>query len=103
MANATATRHLTVRIKRYDPERDDAPHWQEFQAEADPMDRVLDVLQNVKWLQDETLGLRRAGAHPASGAGPRGVDRVKSLVGKNLVKKLPGETHPNQAMPDRPG
>ena len=43
---AIDTRNLTVKIKRYDPERDAAPRWEEFQVEADPMDRVLDVLQN---------------------------------------------------------
>ena len=54
------TRHLTVKIRRYDPEHDAQPRWQEFKIDADPMDRVLDVLLAIKWNQDETLGLRRS-------------------------------------------
>ena len=62
MSNA-ATRNLTLKISRYDPERDDAPHWESYQVEADPLDRVLDVIQKVKWYQDESLALRRSCAH----------------------------------------
>ena len=54
-------RKLTVRIKRYDPERDDAPHWETYRVEADPTDRVLDVLLGIKWEQDDT----QAAATPA--------------------------------------
>lgn len=35
---------LTVRITRYDPERNDEPRWESHRVEADPSDRVLDVL-----------------------------------------------------------
>ena len=61
-------RKLTVRINRYDPERDDSPHWETYRVEADPMDRVLDVLLSVKWEQDETLALRRSCAHGVCGS-----------------------------------
>ena len=48
-------RTLTVKIKRYNPELDEKPHWEEFTVEADGHDRVLDVIQKVKWYQDESL------------------------------------------------
>ena len=51
-------RKLIVRIKRYDPERDDAPHWETYRVEADPTDRVLDVLLGIKWEQDDSQALR---------------------------------------------
>ncbi len=36
---------VELRILRYDPERDEKPHWEAYQVEADPkMDRVLDLL-----------------------------------------------------------
>jgi succinate dehydrogenase / fumarate reductase iron-sulfur subunit len=57
VGSRSAVRHLTVRIKRYDPERDLPPRWQEFKIDANPMDRVLDVLQAIKWNQDESLAL----------------------------------------------
>ena len=34
----------TVRIKRFNPEKDAMSYWQEFAVEADPERRVLDVL-----------------------------------------------------------
>ena len=55
---SSATRTLTLKIKRYNPEIDEAPHWEQYRVEAEPHDRVLDVIQNVKWQQDETLSLR---------------------------------------------
>ena len=36
------------------------------------MDRVLDVLQNIKWYQDETLNMRRSCAHGVYGTLPSG-------------------------------
>src|SRR3954453_1957999 len=92
MALDTTARHLSVRIKRYNPERDDAPHWEEFKVEADPMDRMLDVLQNVKWLHDETLGLRRSCAHGVCGSGAVRINGVNALACKMLVKSLRGDT-----------
>src|SRR5437763_1754590 len=63
-----ADRNLTVKIHRYNPELDDAPHWEQYTIAAHPMDRVLDVLQNIKWYQDETLSLRRSCAHGVCGS-----------------------------------
>src|SRR4051795_3844645 len=85
-------RKLTLRIKRYDPERDEPPRWEEFQVEADPLDRVLDVIQKVKWLHDETLGLRRSCAHGVCGSDAMRINGVNALACKILVKNLRGET-----------
>ena len=35
--------HLS--IQRFDPERDSAPHWVQYDVPVEPMDRVLDVLK----------------------------------------------------------
>jgi succinate dehydrogenase / fumarate reductase iron-sulfur subunit len=88
----TSLRKLTVKIKRYDPEKDDSPHWEQFTAEADPTDRVLDVLLNVKWNQDETLGLRRSCAHGVCGSDAMRINGVNALACKLLVKSLPTDT-----------
>ena len=44
------------------------PHWETYRVEADPTDRVLDVLLGIKWEQDDTLALalllRTASAAP---------------------------------------
>jgi succinate dehydrogenase / fumarate reductase iron-sulfur subunit len=83
---------LTVRIRRYDPERDAEPRWQEFRVAADPMDRVLDVLQAIKWNQDETRGLRRSCAHGVCGSDAMRINNVNALACKMLVKSLAGDT-----------
>ena len=35
---------VTLKIKRYNPERDLEPHWESYEVEAEPTDRVLDLL-----------------------------------------------------------
>jgi succinate dehydrogenase / fumarate reductase iron-sulfur subunit len=88
----SSTRNLTVRIKRYDPETGDPPRWQEFRVGADPMDRVLDVLQSIKWEQDETLGLRRSCAHGVCGSDAMRINGFNGLACKILVKNLKSDT-----------
>src|SRR4051794_6779376 len=91
-STASDTRNLTVRIKRYDPETADPPRWEEFTIEAHPMDRVLDVLQNVKWLKDETIGLRRSCAHGVCGSDAMRINGVNALACKILVRSLGSDT-----------
>jgi succinate dehydrogenase / fumarate reductase iron-sulfur subunit len=60
---------VNLRVKRYDPEVDRRPHWQEFVVEAmESTDRVLDVLHQVKWYQDGSLTFRRSCAHGVCGS-----------------------------------
>ncbi|MFO0960132.1 MAG: succinate dehydrogenase iron-sulfur subunit [Isosphaeraceae bacterium] len=91
-ANDTAKRKLTVKIHRYNPEKDSAPHWETYQIEADPLDRVLDVIQNVKWYQDETLTLRRSCAHGVCGSDAMRINGVNALACKILIKNLRSDT-----------
>ena len=41
---------MRVRLKvfRYDPERDEKPHYQTYEVEADPMERLLDGLNRIR-------------------------------------------------------
>ena len=59
---------VDLRILRFDPERDAAPHWESYRVEADPMDRVLNLLTAVKAEQDGTLTFRRSCAHGVCGS-----------------------------------
>jgi succinate dehydrogenase / fumarate reductase iron-sulfur subunit len=92
MATATTTRKLNVKIRRYNPEIDDAPHWEQYAVEAEPHDRVLDVIMSVKWLHDDSLGLRRSCAHGVCGSDAMRINGVNSLACKILVKNVPGDT-----------
>jgi succinate dehydrogenase/fumarate reductase-like Fe-S protein len=40
---------VDLKVKRYNPDRDKRPYWQEFRVEAEPTDRVLDALHTAKW------------------------------------------------------
>ena len=96
------TRHLLVRIKRYNPELDDKPHWEDYRVEADPTDRVLDVLLRIKWHQDDTLALRYSCAHGVCGSDAMRINGFNSLSCKVLVKTLESDTltiEPMMALP----
>jgi succinate dehydrogenase / fumarate reductase, iron-sulfur subunit len=59
---------IVLRIKRFNPEVDDAPHWESYTVDVEPSDRVLDALHQVKWHQDGTLTFRRSCAHGVCGS-----------------------------------
>jgi succinate dehydrogenase / fumarate reductase iron-sulfur subunit len=80
---------VTLRLKRYNPETDEKPHWQEFTLEdVHPVDRVLDLLHRVKWYHDGTLSLRRSCAHGVCGSDAMRINGVNMLACKTLVKDL---------------
>jgi len=77
-----------LRIKRFNPERDEKPWWGEYTVEAEPTDRVLDVLHYVKWQKDGTLAFRRSCAHGICGSDAMRINGVNRLACKVLVKDL---------------
>ena len=79
---------ITVRIKRYNPEIDRRPHWEEYAVEARPTDRVLDVLHHIKWEVDGTLSFRRSCAHGICGSDAMVINGVNRLACKLLVRDL---------------
>ncbi|HKE98888.1 MAG TPA: succinate dehydrogenase iron-sulfur subunit [Actinomycetes bacterium] len=83
---------VTIRIRRFDPERDQAPHLESYQVpDAQPMDRVLDLLHYVKWNLDGTLVFRRSCAHGVCGSDAMLINGVNRLACKALVRDL-GDT-----------
>jgi succinate dehydrogenase / fumarate reductase iron-sulfur subunit len=91
---------IELRILRFDPERDQKPHEESYKVEANPMDRVLDLLHKVKYEQDGTLTFRRSCAHGVCGSDAMLINgrnrlackiRVDQLKGKRItVAPLPG-------------
>ncbi len=55
-----STKQVTFKIKRYDPEGDHAPHFQEFVVPVSRGTTVLDGLIYVQENQDSTLAFRRS-------------------------------------------
>jgi succinate dehydrogenase iron-sulfur subunit len=90
---------IDLRILRYDPERDQKPHWDRYNVESEPMDRVLDLLHRVKWEHDGRLTFRRSCAHGVCGSDAMMINgrnrlackiRVDQLGKKISVAPLPG-------------
>ncbi len=78
---------VTLRIRRYNPEVDQAPHDEQYQVEADPMDRVLDLLHQVKWNVDGSLTFRRSCAHGICGSDAMLINGANRLACKVLVRE----------------
>jgi succinate dehydrogenase / fumarate reductase, iron-sulfur subunit len=77
---------VQLRIRRYNPEADDEPHWEEYRVPAEPTDRVLDLLHHVKWYQDGTLTFRRSCAHGVCGSDAMLINGRNRLACEYLVK-----------------
>ncbi len=75
------------RIRRYNPEKDKKPYWQEFTLEdVLPTDRVVELLHRIKWEQDGTLTFRRSCAHGVCGSDAMRINGVNLLACKVLVR-----------------
>src|SRR5579872_3971274 len=77
-----------LRVKRYNPETDRKPHWQEFSIEAEPTDRILDALHTAKWTLDGTLSFRRSCAHGVCGSDAMVINGANGLACQELIKDV---------------
>ncbi|MCZ7540895.1 MAG: succinate dehydrogenase iron-sulfur subunit [Anaerolineae bacterium] len=80
---------VTLRIRRFNPEKDPKPYWAEYTLkDVEPSDRVLELLHRVKWEQDGTLAFRRSCAHGVCGSDGMRLNGVNRLACKVLVGTL---------------
>ena len=79
---------VALKILRFNPDSDHKPHWEEYQVEVEPTDRLLDALHQVKWYQDGTLAFRRSCAHGVCGSDAMTVNNVNRLACKVLMNEL---------------
>jgi succinate dehydrogenase / fumarate reductase iron-sulfur subunit len=79
---------VTLIIRRFDPEVDAEPHWQDFDVQLYPTDRVLDALHKIKWEQDGSLTFRRSCAHGICGSDAMRINGRNRLACKTLIKDL---------------
>jgi succinate dehydrogenase / fumarate reductase, iron-sulfur subunit len=84
----TALRTVTLRILRLDPEVDAKPRYQEYTIQAEPTDRVLDALNQVKWYHDGTVTYRRSCAHGICGSDAMRINGVNRLACKVLIRDV---------------
>ena len=56
--NTTTPREITFRVRRYDPDKDTAPHWDEYKMRVHDGMTVLEALHDLKATQEPTLAWR---------------------------------------------
>jgi succinate dehydrogenase / fumarate reductase iron-sulfur subunit len=79
---------VTLIIRRFDPDVDAEPRWEDFDVEMFPTDRILDALHKIKWEQDGTLTFRRSCAHGICGSDAMRINGRNRLACKTLIKDL---------------
>ncbi len=79
---------VTIRVRRYDPEKDADPHWEDYVVSAYSTDRVLDALHKIKWELDGSLTFRRSCAHGVCGSDAMRINGRNRLACKALLRDL---------------
>jgi succinate dehydrogenase / fumarate reductase iron-sulfur subunit len=82
---------ITLEIQRFNPEVSAEATLQSYEVEADPTDRVLDVLMKVKRFQDGTLAFRKSCAHGVCGSDAMRINGKDRLACKTLVRDVADE------------
>jgi succinate dehydrogenase / fumarate reductase, iron-sulfur subunit len=86
----TDTISLRLKIRRFNPEVSQDSWWDEFVVECDPLERLVEVLHQVKWHHDGTLTFRRSCAHGICGSDAMMINGRNALA----CKVLAGEVAP---------
>jgi len=79
---------LKVKIRRFNPELSQDSWWDEFTVECDPLDRLVDVLHQIKWYMDGTLSFRRSCAHGICGSCAMMINGRNALACKLLAEDV---------------
>jgi succinate dehydrogenase / fumarate reductase iron-sulfur subunit len=79
---------ISLKVFRYNPEQDEKPHYETYALDAEPNDRVLDLLEHVKGYIDGSLTFRRSCAHGVCGSDAMRINGRNRLACKVLVKDL---------------
>lgn len=79
---------VTVKIFRYNPEKDERGHYETYTVEAHETDRILDVLELIKGHEDGSLSFRRSCAHGVCGSDAMRINGKNMLACKALVRDV---------------
>ncbi|ASN81091.1 MULTISPECIES: succinate dehydrogenase iron-sulfur subunit [Deinococcus] len=79
---------LNVKILRFNPEVDKKAHWETYAVQAQPTDRIVDVLNEIKWYQDTGLTFRRSCQHGICGSDAMLINGRNRLACKTLVRDV---------------
>lgn len=82
---------VTFKIRRYNPETSgkEKPYWQEFTLKnVEPTDRVLELLNRIKWEQDGSLTFRRSCSGGICGSDAMRINGRNRLACKVLARDV---------------
>jgi succinate dehydrogenase / fumarate reductase, iron-sulfur subunit len=74
------------RIYRYDPEKDSEPHYVEYTLEVAMNERILDCLNEIRWLHDPTLSYRMSCSHGVCGSDGMKINGICAIACQKLIK-----------------
>ena len=77
-----------LRIKRFNPEKDEKPWWGEYELRVEPTDRVLDALHYIKDHIDGSLAFRRSCGHGICGSDAMRINGHNLLACKVLFREI---------------
>src|SRR4029077_14340781 len=79
---------LIVRVRRFNPEVSQDSWWDEWTVEVHPLDRLVQVLHQIKWYHDGTLSFRRSCAHGICGSDAMLINGRNQLACKVLAEDV---------------
>lgn len=79
---------ITLKVFRYNPEKDKRGHYEVYKVEGDENERVLDLLEYIKGNYDGTLSFRRSCAHGVCGSDAVRINGRNMLACKTLVRDV---------------
>lgn len=82
--------NLEIQVRRHDPDSGKPPYDQVYAVEAEPTDRLLDVLLRIKESQDGTLSFRYSCAHGVCGSDAMRINGREALACKTIVGDVVG-------------
>jgi succinate dehydrogenase / fumarate reductase iron-sulfur subunit len=80
--------NIILNIQRFNPDVDQAPYYQSYTVAADPNERLLDALMQIKRFQDGSLGFRKSCAHGVCGSDAMRINGRDGLACKTLIKEV---------------
>jgi succinate dehydrogenase iron-sulfur subunit len=77
---------ITLKVYRFDPKIDIEPHYDVFDVDAEPNERILDCLNTIRWTKDSSLSFRMSCAHGICGSDGLTINGQSALACQKLVK-----------------
>lgn len=82
---------IKLEIRRFNGETDKEPSYKVYEVDAEPTERILDLLMHIKRYQDGTLAFRKSCAHGVCGSDAMRINGKDRLACKTLVRDVADE------------